>query len=121
MLPTDIYRRLTTDLGANGCKVAADLAGERLEAVLAGGPDLIKVSHEELLADGRASPTTPATSSRRCAACATTAPGRSSSPAPAPHRRSPCSTTAPEASAVRSSRSSCRRWNRPIPGARATP
>ena len=54
MLPADLYRRLTTDLGANGCKVAADLAGERLEAVLAGGPDLIKVSHEELLADGRA-------------------------------------------------------------------
>ena len=54
VLPADLYRRLTTDLGANGCKVAADLAGERLEAVLAGGPDLIKVSHEELLADGRA-------------------------------------------------------------------
>jgi 1-phosphofructokinase len=54
VLPADLYRRLATDLGANGCKVAADLAGERLEAVLAGGPDLIKVSHEELLADGRA-------------------------------------------------------------------
>jgi 1-phosphofructokinase len=54
VLPADLYRRLTTDLSANGCKVAADLAGERLEAVLAGGPDLIKVSHEELLADGRA-------------------------------------------------------------------
>jgi 1-phosphofructokinase len=54
VLPADLYRRLSTDLGANGCKVAADLAGERLEAVLAGGPNLIKVSHEELLADGRA-------------------------------------------------------------------
>lgn len=54
VLPPDLYRRLTTDLSANGCKVAADLAGERLEAVLAGGPDLVKVSHEELLADGRA-------------------------------------------------------------------
>ena len=54
VLPADLYRRLTTDLSANGCKVAADLAGERLEAVLAGGPDLVKVSHEELLADGRA-------------------------------------------------------------------
>lgn len=54
VVPADLYRRLATDLGANGCKVAADLAGERLEAVLAGGPDLIKVSHEELLADGRA-------------------------------------------------------------------
>ncbi|MGE2722443.1 1-phosphofructokinase family hexose kinase [Mycolicibacterium celeriflavum] len=54
VLPADLYRRLSTDLGANGCKVAADLSGERLEAVLAGGPDLIKVSHEELLHDGRA-------------------------------------------------------------------
>ncbi|CAN7690137.1 1-phosphofructokinase family hexose kinase [Mycolicibacterium frederiksbergense] len=54
VIPADLYRRLATDLGANGCKVAADLAGERLEAVLAGGPDLIKVSHEELLDDGRA-------------------------------------------------------------------
>ncbi|WP_326548641.1 PfkB family carbohydrate kinase [Mycolicibacterium sp. ND9-15] len=54
VLPADLYRRLATDLQANGCKVAADLSGERLEAVLAGGPDLIKVSHEELLADGRA-------------------------------------------------------------------
>jgi 1-phosphofructokinase len=54
VVPADLYRRLATDLGANGCKVAADLAGERLEAVLAGQPDLIKVSHEELLDDGRA-------------------------------------------------------------------
>lgn len=54
VVPADLYRRLATDLGANGCKVAADLAGERLEAVLAGKPDLIKVSHEELLDDGRA-------------------------------------------------------------------
>ncbi|MCV7282202.1 phosphofructokinase [Mycolicibacterium flavescens] len=54
VVPADLYRRLSTDLGANGCKVAADLAGERLEAVLAGKPDLIKVSHEELLDDGRA-------------------------------------------------------------------
>jgi 1-phosphofructokinase len=54
VVPADLYRRLATDLGANGCKVAADLAGERLEAVLAGKPNLIKVSHEELLDDGRA-------------------------------------------------------------------
>ncbi|MFC3778450.1 hypothetical protein [Mycolicibacterium holsaticum] len=52
-LPADLYRHLSTDLGANGCKVATDLAGERLEAV-AGGPDLIQVSHEELIEDGRA-------------------------------------------------------------------
>lgn len=54
VVPADLYRRLATDLGAHGCKVAADLAGKRLEAVLAGRPTLIKVSHEELLADGRA-------------------------------------------------------------------
>ncbi|BBZ01927.1 1-phosphofructokinase [Mycolicibacterium chitae] len=54
VLPADLYRRLATDLGANGCKVAADLSGERLEAVLAGNPSLIKVSHEELLDDGQA-------------------------------------------------------------------
>ncbi|OMB97461.1 phosphofructokinase [Mycobacterium sp. NS-7484] len=54
VLPADLYRRLSTDLGSNGCDVAADLAGERLEAVLAGRPRLVKVSHEELLADGRA-------------------------------------------------------------------
>lgn len=54
VIPADLYRRLSTDLSANGCKVAADLSGERLEAVLEGKPDLIKVSHEELLDDGRA-------------------------------------------------------------------
>lgn len=54
VVPADLYRRLSTDLGANGCKVAADLSGGRLEAVLAGKPALIKVSHEELLDDGRA-------------------------------------------------------------------
>ncbi|WP_304107160.1 1-phosphofructokinase family hexose kinase [Mycolicibacterium bacteremicum] len=53
-LPAEIYRRLAADLTANGCKVAADLAGDRLEAVLAGGLELVKVSHEELLDDGRA-------------------------------------------------------------------
>lgn len=54
VIPANLYRRLSTDLSANGCKVAADLSGERLEAVLEGKPDLIKVSHEELLDDGRA-------------------------------------------------------------------
>ena len=54
VLPADLYRRLAGDLGANGCRVAADLAGDRLVAVLEGRPDLIKVSHEELLADKRA-------------------------------------------------------------------
>jgi 1-phosphofructokinase len=54
IVPPALYRRLTTDLVANGCTVAVDLAGERLVAALAGQPSLVKVSHEELLADGRA-------------------------------------------------------------------
>lgn len=60
VVPAALYRRLTTDLVANGCTVAVDLAGERLEAALAGRPSLVKVSHEELLADGRASGEEPA-------------------------------------------------------------
>jgi 1-phosphofructokinase len=53
-VPSRLYSRLATDLTANGCRVAADLAGDRLTAVLEGNPHLLKVSHEELLADGRA-------------------------------------------------------------------
>jgi 1-phosphofructokinase len=60
VIPAELYRRLATDLGANGCRVAADLAGERLDAVLAGGPAVLKVSHEELAADGRADSDDPA-------------------------------------------------------------
>lgn len=60
IVPAALYRRLTTDLTANGCTVAVDLAGERLVAALAGKPDLVKVSHEELLADGRADSDQPA-------------------------------------------------------------
>lgn len=60
VIPTSLYRRLAADLAANGCRVAADLAGERLDAVLAGRPFLVKVSHEELLEDGRAEGDDPA-------------------------------------------------------------
>ncbi|TWF81349.1 1-phosphofructokinase [Pseudonocardia hierapolitana] len=60
VIPAELYRRLATDLGANGCRVAADLAGERLDAVLAGEPAVLKVSHEELVADGRADSDEPA-------------------------------------------------------------
>ena len=60
IVPSALYRRLTTDLVANGCRVAVDLAGERLAAALAGQPSLVKVSHEELLADGRADSDQPA-------------------------------------------------------------
>ena len=60
IVPAALYRRLTADLVANGCTVAVDLAGDRLVAALAGKPSLVKVSHEELLADGRATSDEPA-------------------------------------------------------------
>lgn len=54
VVPAELYGRLTADLQSNGCRVAVDLSGERLTAALEGGPDLVKVSHEELVEDGRA-------------------------------------------------------------------
>jgi 1-phosphofructokinase len=54
VVPVDVYERLTTDLVRNGCRVVVDLAGERLSAALAGTPTVVKVSHEELIEDGRA-------------------------------------------------------------------
>ncbi|WP_367593466.1 hypothetical protein [Mycobacterium asiaticum] len=93
VLPHDFYRRLATDLEANGCKVAADLAGERLEAVLAGRPNLIKVSHEELLADGRAKSEEPDDLVVAMRTCATRVQARLSYHEPAPRRRWRCSMT----------------------------
>lgn len=55
VLPSDVYRRLTLDLRTYQCKVMVDLSGDRLDAALSGGVDLVKVSDEELLADGRIS------------------------------------------------------------------
>ena len=52
LLPAECYRRLASDLRANGTRVVADLSGELLEAVLDGGVDVVKVSHEELVRDG---------------------------------------------------------------------
>ena len=54
VVPSDVYRRLAADLRANGGVVVADLSGEPLEAVLVGGVDVLKVSHDELQRDGRA-------------------------------------------------------------------
>ncbi len=51
-VPSDVYRRLAIDLQGSGPKVVADLAGDRLRAVVEGGIDVLKVSHEELQADG---------------------------------------------------------------------
>ena len=54
VLGPDVYRRLAADLGANGCRVIADLSGDHLQAVLDGGLHVVKVSHEELIEAGRA-------------------------------------------------------------------
>jgi 1-phosphofructokinase len=54
LVPADLYRRLAADIRANGGRVVADLSGEQLAAALDGGLDFLKVSHEEVLADGRA-------------------------------------------------------------------
>jgi 1-phosphofructokinase len=59
-LPADTYRRLATDLRKGGAKVVVDLAGERLIAAVEGGVDVLKVSDEELAADGLVSDDAPA-------------------------------------------------------------
>jgi 1-phosphofructokinase len=51
LIPAAMYQRLAIDLQSNGAKVAADLSGEHLEAVLESGPEFLKVSDEELYAD----------------------------------------------------------------------
>ncbi|HEX2358493.1 MAG TPA: PfkB family carbohydrate kinase [Solirubrobacterales bacterium] len=53
VLPAQVYQRLCRDLRANGRPVLADLSGEPLTEALKGGVDLLKVSDEELVADGR--------------------------------------------------------------------
>ncbi|KHD79225.1 phosphofructokinase [Actinoplanes utahensis] len=54
MVPAEVYRRLAADLGTHGGTVVADLSGDHLTGVLAGGVAFLKVSHEELLDAGRA-------------------------------------------------------------------
>lgn len=53
IVPDDLYRRLASDLRAAGVTVVVDLAGERLDAALAGGVAVVKISDEELRDDGR--------------------------------------------------------------------
>jgi 1-phosphofructokinase len=53
-VPPDMYRRLTTDLRTAGCTVIADLAGERLNGILQGGPSVVKMSDSEVVDSGRA-------------------------------------------------------------------
>jgi 1-phosphofructokinase len=52
-VPADLYRRLAADIRSGGGRVVADLSGDQLTAALAGGVDFLKVSHEEVLRDGR--------------------------------------------------------------------
>ncbi len=54
LLDADVYRRLAADLRANGRTVIADLCGPALTAALSGGLDILKISDEELIADGYA-------------------------------------------------------------------
>lgn len=53
MLPVDVYRRLAADLRSAGADVVADLSGDTLTAALEGGVTVIKVSHSDLMEDGR--------------------------------------------------------------------
>jgi 1-phosphofructokinase len=53
------YRRLAVDIRANGGKVVADLSGDPLGEVLEGGVDVLKVSEEELVDEGRITDTDP--------------------------------------------------------------
>jgi 1-phosphofructokinase len=54
LIADEVYRRLAADLAANGRTVVADLSAGLLESVLDGGVQVLKVSHEELISDGRA-------------------------------------------------------------------
>jgi 1-phosphofructokinase len=54
VVPQDLYRRLAGDLRENGCRVLADLSGPALEGALSGGLDVVKLSDEELIAQGLA-------------------------------------------------------------------
>ncbi|MCE0767914.1 hypothetical protein LWC35_34185 [Pseudonocardia kujensis] len=47
VVPPRLYQRLAADLRANGVRVVADLAGERMEAVVEACVDLLKVGDEE--------------------------------------------------------------------------
>jgi 1-phosphofructokinase len=54
VVPSEVYSRLARDLHENHQTVVADLMGEHLDAVLDGGVDVVKISHRELINDGRA-------------------------------------------------------------------
>lgn len=47
-LPLEVFTNLVTDAKANGARVLVDLSTPRLDAALAGGPDLVKINDWEL-------------------------------------------------------------------------
>jgi 1-phosphofructokinase len=51
-LPPEMFQRMAADLQSLGVDIIADLAGPFLAAALDGGVDLVKISDEELVADG---------------------------------------------------------------------
>jgi 1-phosphofructokinase len=59
VVPADVYRRLAADLRAAGRRVVADLSGDPLTAAVQGGVTVLKVSHDDLVEDGRATSTDP--------------------------------------------------------------
>jgi len=56
VISPEVYRRLAEDLIRNGAVVVADLSGDPLACVLEGRISVLKVSDEELEAEGRADP-----------------------------------------------------------------
>jgi 1-phosphofructokinase len=52
LVQADVYRRLVSDLRANGKQAIADLTGPPLRAALEGGVELVRLSDEELVAEG---------------------------------------------------------------------
>lgn len=60
LLPADLYRRLVTDLKANGKTVIADLTGAPMEATLEAGVELLRLSAEEMVREGHVADNAPA-------------------------------------------------------------
>ncbi len=54
IVEADLYRRLVSDLSANGKVLIADLTGSPLRAMLQGGVELLKLSAEEFVDEGLA-------------------------------------------------------------------
>jgi 1-phosphofructokinase len=70
VLSSENYRRLTADLVKPGIPVVADLSGAYLTQAVAGGVSVAKVSHEDLIKDGRVASDDPVELRRAMAALA---------------------------------------------------